>query len=229
MDGAGVSRIRSGQSKTSARTIACFTCDPRRRPAAVSAVGAVPLTWAVSLHRLLWPGGRCRAGRPVLGRRRRRSRAPATAAQHSAAAASHAAVAANPRGQVFAALAVLAPGAARPDVPGVPGEGVLDAGVPVLCGGAVAAGGALNVAVSSAAPSWPATTTAVSSPSCVGASASSSPISKKPGPGGAGVSAVSPAGLTAGPWLVIVTSAQSYPRRSPERVWTAAQQPHVAG
>ncbi len=55
-------------------------------------------------------------------------------------------------------------------------------------------GGALNVAVSSAAPSWPATTTAVSSPSCVRASASSSPISKKPGPGGAGVSAVSPAG-----------------------------------
>ena len=31
--------------------------------------------------------------------------------RHSAAAASHAAVVANPRGQVFAALAVLAPGA----------------------------------------------------------------------------------------------------------------------
>jgi hypothetical protein len=64
-----------------------------------------------------------------------------------------------------AACAMLVPGVARLDVPGVRGEGIPDVGVSALRGGAAAS--VLNVAVWSAAPSRPATITAVSSPPCV--------------------------------------------------------------
>lgn len=153
-----------------------------------------------------------------LGRRRHSSRAPTAAAQASAAASQEAVPGDHP----WAARAVLGSGTARPDGPGLPCGRAVDAdGVPVAPGVRVAARGALNMAVSRVAPSRPATTIAVRRPSRVRASASSSPISKKPGPDGAGVSAVSPAEATLSPRPVTVTRAQSYPRRSPRRVWTA--------
>jgi hypothetical protein len=69
--------------------------------------------------------------------------------------------------------------------------------------------GTVQDSVRTAAPFRPATTTAVTRVLGVLASDSSSPISKKPGPEGAGVRRVSRLADTAEPWLAMLTSAQA--------------------